>query len=161
MNFRKAFLLLALTATTALSAQETPSWIRRNAISPDGKTIAFSYKGDIWTVPVTGGEAKQLTSNKAYESDPVWAPDGQTLVFTSWREDSRDIYAMPAKGGALKRLTDLPGSEVPLAVAADGTVYFGWRPAGLDDHPSGRGSEALLADHHGRDQHWPRRQAAL
>ncbi len=126
MNFRKAFLLLALTATTALSAQETPSWIRRNAISPDGNTLAFSYKGDIWTVPVAGGEAKQLTSNKAYESDPMWAPDGQTLVFTSWREDSRDIYAMPAKGGALKRLTDLPGSEVPLAVTADGTVYFGW-----------------------------------
>ena len=49
-----------------LSAQETPSWIRRNAISPDGQTLAFSYKGDIWTVPVTGGEARQLTSNKAY-----------------------------------------------------------------------------------------------
>ena len=126
MIVRKALLLLALTATTALSAQETPSWIRRNAISPDGKTLAFSYKGDIWTVPVDGGEARQLTSNKAYESDPMWSPDGQTLVFTSWREDSKDIYCMPAAGGALKRLTDLPGTEVPLAVAPDGTVYFGW-----------------------------------
>ena len=126
MNIRKALLLLALTATTVLSAQETPSWIRRNAISPDGKTLAFSYKGDIWTVPATGGEARQLTSNKAYESDPVWAPDGSVIVFTSWREDSKDLYSMPAAGGPLKRLTDLPGTELPLAVAADGTVYFSW-----------------------------------
>ena len=126
MNIRKALLLLALTATTVLSAQETPSWIRRNAISPDGKTLAFSYKGDIWTVPATGGEARQLTSNKAYESDPVWTPDGSVIVFTSWREDSKDLYSVPAAGGPLKRLTDLPGTELPLAVAADGTVYFSW-----------------------------------
>ena len=126
MNIRKALLLLALMATTVLSAQETPSWIRRNAISPDGKTLVFSYKGDIWTVPATGGEARQLTSNKAYESDPVWTPDGSVIVFTSWREDSKDLYSVPAAGGALKRLTDLPGTELPLAVAADGTVYFSW-----------------------------------
>ena len=61
-----ACLGLALTA----QAQEIPTWIRRNAISPDGKMLAFSYKGDIFTVPTAGGEARQITSNRAYESDP-------------------------------------------------------------------------------------------
>jgi len=137
--------LLGLAALSA-SAQETPTWIRRNAISPDGKTIAFSYKGDIWTVAATGGQARQMTSNKAYESDPVWAPDGKTLVFTSWREDSKDIYSVPAEGGALKRLTDLPGNEIPLAVGADGTVWFSWN--------NGCFSLGAWADYPGDPQLW-------
>ena len=146
MNLRNTLLLIALTATTALGAQETPTWIRRNAISPDGRTLAFSYKGDIWTVPVNGGEARQLTSNRAYESDPLWSRDGRTLVFTSWREDSRDLYAIPAEGGVLTRLTDLPGSETPLAVAADGTVWFSWYNG---EHKSGS-----YADFPGDQQVW-------
>ena len=134
-----ALLLLAL-AVTGLSAQETPSWIRKNAISPDGKTLAFSYKGDIYTVPVTGGEARQLTSHRAYESDPVWSRDGKQIVFTSWREDSKDIYVTAVGGGVPRRLTDLPGNEVPLAVDEDGTVYFTWynadmATAGFDGYP--------------------------
>jgi len=124
----KKFLLTlaAGLAITCAMAQETPSWIRKNAISPDGKTLAFSYKGDIFTVPVQGGEAKQLTSNRAYESDPVWTADGSKIVFTSTREGSKDIYVSPKDGGVPKRLTTLPGNEIPLAVAQDGTIYFTW-----------------------------------
>ena len=85
-----AFACLALAI--AAQAQETPTWIRRNAISPDGKTLAFSYKGDIFTVPTAGGEARQITSNRAYETDPFWTADGQKLVFSSWREGSKDLY---------------------------------------------------------------------
>ena len=143
-TFAAAALILIGAAT--LSAQETPSWIRRNAISPDGKTLAFSYKGDIWTVPVAGGQARQMTSNKAYESDPVWSKDGRTLVFTSWREDSKDIYAVPAEGGAITRLTDLPGNEVPLAIDAAGTVYFSWN--------NGTYSRGAWSDYPGDPQLW-------
>ena len=45
---------IALASTTA-SAQENPLWMRYPAISPDGQTIVFSYKGDLYTVPTTGG----------------------------------------------------------------------------------------------------------
>ena len=63
----KVFACIAAFSLTALaSAQENPTWIRRNAISPDGSTIAFSYKGDIYTVPVRGGQAHQVTTNAAY-----------------------------------------------------------------------------------------------
>ena len=114
-----------------LSGQETASWLRKSAISPDGKTVAFSYKGDIFTVPVSGGQAVQLTSHRAYESDPVWTPDGSRIVFTSYREDSRDVYVIPQKGGYPQRLTDLPGNEIPLAVLLDGKVLFTWYNADI------------------------------
>ena len=127
-------LLLTLAASLLFlgtQAQEVPSWIRKNAISPDGKTLAFSYKGDIFTVPAKGGEARQLTSHRAYESDPIWTADGSGLVFTSWREGSKDLYYSPREGGLPKRLTTLPGNETPLAVTADGQVYFTWADSNL------------------------------
>ncbi len=136
--------IAAVAALLAVSyvaiAQETPSWIRKNAISPDGKTVAFSYKGDIFTVASTGGQARQITSHNAYESDPLWSPDGKTLIFTSTREGSKDIWAFFTESGAIKRLTDFPGNEQPLAVATDGTVYFSWngsdmQSAGFDGFP--------------------------
>ena len=48
----------------AAQAQDNPLWMRHPAISPDGKTIAFSYQGDIFTVPSNGGTAKQITALK-------------------------------------------------------------------------------------------------
>ena len=125
--------VVVLMATVAASAQENPSWIRRNAISPDGSTIAFSYKGDIYTVPVSGGEALQVTSNQAYESEPMWTPDGQSIVFSSYREGSKDIFFTSPKGGTPTRLTTMPGNETPLAVSAAGEVLFSWNYGALYD----------------------------
>ena len=51
---------------SGLSAQENPLWMRYPAISPDGKTIAFCYKGDIFLVSSEGGRATQLTTHPAY-----------------------------------------------------------------------------------------------
>lgn len=117
----------ALLITAGLvSAQENASWLRQNEISPDGKTLAFSYKGDIYTVSSDGGTARQLTSNTAYDSEPKWTPDGNAIVFTSWREDSKDIYSIPKEGGLPKRLTSLPGNETPLVILPDGRIWFTW-----------------------------------
>ena len=126
MSSKTILLSAAALLVTCAAAAMTPSWIRHNSISPDGKTLAFSYKGDIWTVPSTGGEATQITSNQAYDSEPLWTRDSQNIIFTSHREGSKDIYLTSISGGVPKRLTALPGNETPLAVLEDGSILFSW-----------------------------------
>ena len=116
--------IAAALVCAAMFAQDNPLWLRKSAISPDGSTIAFSYQGDIFTVPSAGGEAKQITANEAYDSDPLWTPDGKQIVFSSVRELSKDIWIVPAEGGKAKRLTTYSGAETPLAVSNDDLVYF-------------------------------------
>ena len=116
--------LAALAATTLASAQTNPLWLRHSAISPDGTLIAFAYKGDIWTVPTTGGEAHQLTTNAAYDSHPVWSPDSRHIAFASTREGSTDVWLMPREGGAPRRLTTNSGTETPVAFADSSHVIF-------------------------------------
>lgn len=84
---------------SGLSAQENPLWMRYPAISPDGKTIAFCYKGDIFLVSSEGGRATQLTTHPAYDSRPVWSPDGKTIAFTSARDEGLNLYTVPVSGG--------------------------------------------------------------
>ena len=111
-------------ATISQTAHNTPLWLRRNAISPDGSQIAFTYKGDIYLVSAEGGKAQQITTNAAYDSTPLWSPDGQSIIFSSYREKSKDIYKVPAIGGAPQRLTYHPGHETPMAVLQDGSILF-------------------------------------
>ena len=108
----------------SVSAQDSPLWLRRNAISPDGSRIAFTYKGDIYLVDSEGGRARQLTTNAAYDSDPLWTEDGENIIFSSYREGSKDIYKVSAEGGVPARLTSHTGNETPMAVMPDGSVIF-------------------------------------
>ncbi len=123
----KRFLLTAAAVTCiagSLAAQDSPLWLRRNDISPDGTSIVFNYKGNIYTVPSSGGQAKQITTNAAYDTDPMWTADGKEIVFASYREKGKDIYKVSAEGGVPVRLTTHPGSETPMAVLADGSILF-------------------------------------
>lgn len=106
--------LIAIGAAYQVHA-ESPKWLRNTAINPDGTTIAFTYKGDIFTVPTAGGKAVQLTSNSAYDTAPVWSPDGKIIAFASNREGSMDIYTVAADGGTPTRITTNSGNETPLA----------------------------------------------
>ncbi len=108
----------------AAQAQDNPLWMRHPAISPNGKTIAFSYQGDIFTVPSSGGTAKQITSNAAFDSYPVWSPDGNHIAFASNREGSIDVWVMDANGGIPKRVTTNSGSEYPLRWKDNYTIMF-------------------------------------
>ncbi|HMA63075.1 MAG TPA: S41 family peptidase [bacterium] len=87
-----------------LGAEEA-SIIRRPAFSPDGKTLAFSWQGDIWTIPEQGGRAIRLTIHEAYETNPVWSPNGESIAFNGNRFGNHDIYTMTAQGSNIKRLT--------------------------------------------------------
>lgn len=122
---KKIFLSAALLAASLASfAQQNPLWMRYPAISPDGSTIVFAYKGDIYSVPSQGGEARQLTTNAAFDSYPTWSPDGKKIAFASNREGSMDVYVINANGGAPTRLTTNSGSELPVAFKDNDHVLF-------------------------------------
>lgn len=89
------------------------------AISPDGGNLSFSYRGDIWVVPASGGRAIALTSNVEMDDRPVWSPDGKWIAFASDREGNWDIYAVPVEGGATVRLTFSSGTEMPSSWVGD------------------------------------------
>ena len=120
---------LALSAAVQLhaaaSADDTPMWMRYPKISPDGSKIAFSYQGDIYYVPVAGGEAVRLTSTDAFESQPVWSNDGKTVAFVSDRLGGLDIYTVSVDGGKATRLTTHSGQETLLTFSPDDQyIYF-------------------------------------
>ena len=117
---------LLLGVSPALAQQEAaPLWMRYPAISPDGKTVAFAFRGHLFTVPSAGGGAVPLTAGPAHDFQPVWSPDGKTIAYASDAYGNFDVYTIPATGGAAKRLTTHSNDEVPTGFAPDGqSVLF-------------------------------------
>ncbi len=87
-------------------------YARYPALSPDGSTIAFTYRGDIWTVPAQGGEATRLTVHEAEDVQPHFSPDGSMILFSSRRHNNYDVYVMPSVGGVPTRLTYNSGTDI-------------------------------------------------
>ena len=67
-------------------------------VSPDGQTIAFDLLGDIYTIPVTGGEATNIASGLPWEIQPRFSPDGSQIAFTSDRAGGDNIWVMDIDG---------------------------------------------------------------
>lgn len=126
LRFALLATLAAPTLPLAAQAPDAVSWMRYPALSPDGGTIVFSYRGDLWRVPAAGGTAVPLTSHPAHDIAPVWTPDGRTVVFASDRYGNYDLFAVPVAGGEPRRLTFHRANETPFAVTPDGRqVLFG------------------------------------
>lgn len=123
MKLSAALLALALAGSASAA---TPLWLRDVKISPNGETIAFTYKGDIYLVDAKGGTARRLTATPAdIESAPIWSPDSKTLAFAGTHHGSADIYAINADGSNLRRLTSYSVAERPEAFSPDGKeIYF-------------------------------------
>lgn len=117
---RRIMSVLAIAAVSVSAMAITPLWLRDVKISPNGKEIAFTYKGDIYKVGADGGKAQRLTTLPSYESNPVWSPDGSKIAFASDRNGGRDIYVMSADGGVSTRLTSNSTAETPEAFTPDG-----------------------------------------
>lgn len=98
---------------------------RSLALSPDGKRLAFSYRGEIWVSPSSGGRAVPVTDNVEMQDSPVWSPDGRWLAFSSNRTGNNNIFVVPVDGGETKQLTWHSGSNVPSDWSPDGkTILF-------------------------------------
>jgi Tol biopolymer transport system component/C-terminal processing protease CtpA/Prc len=124
MKALKTITLCVIFYTNIMYAE--PLWMRYPAISPDGAKIAFSYKGDIYTVPVSGGQARQVSMHLAHDYMPVWSPDSKTIAFASNRFGNFDIYITPVTGGNAVRLTTFSGAESPYTFTPDGKhLVFG------------------------------------
>ena len=120
--------LALLFATLLISsglAEENSDWFRHSAISPDGKTILFSCKGDIYSVAAEGGKATPLTIHNAWEGHPVWSRDGKQIAFASDRHGNLDVFVMPSGGGKATRLTQHSANDIPSDFSSAGdTVLF-------------------------------------
>jgi tricorn protease len=119
--------LLAIGAGAGVSAAPaSPEWLRYPSISPDGKTIVFTYKGDLYRVPAAGGTAAPMTLHEAHDFMPIWSHDGKWVAFASDRFGNFDVFVTAAEGGEVRRLTYHSAAEYPYAFSNDDkSVLFG------------------------------------
>jgi Tol biopolymer transport system component len=80
-------------------------------VSPDGKTIVFELLGDIYTLPIEGGEAKLIDGGMAFDSQPRFSPDGKWIAFISDREGSENVWIMHPDGTDAKQVSRDPNND--------------------------------------------------
>ncbi|HET7437463.1 MAG TPA: PDZ domain-containing protein [Thermoanaerobaculia bacterium] len=120
---RLFFALCALFAAMNVAADDAPTRLLRY---PDlhGDRLLFHYAGDLWSVPVSGGDAYRLTAHDGYEYLPRISPDGRWIAFSAEYEGNMDVYVMPATGGEPARLTWHPLADRVVTWTPDGKVVF-------------------------------------
>ena len=97
-------------------------------VSPDGQTIIFELVGDLYTVPIGGGEAKKLTSGMAFNSQPHYSPDGKKIAFISDRGGSENVWIADPDGTNAKQLSQDDQSEFASPTwSADGNYVIAGR----------------------------------
>ncbi len=94
---------VALMTLCSLAFSEEARLLRFPTIH--GNQIVFTYAGDLYTVPASGGVARKLTNDVGYEMFARFSPDGKWLAFTGQYDGNTEVYTMPAEGGVPKRLT--------------------------------------------------------
>src|SRR6202171_3925936 len=94
-------------------------------VSADGKTRAFELLGEIYTLPIAGGEAKLISGGMAFDSQPKFSPDGKWIAFLSDREGSENVWIMRADGSDAKQVSKDPNAEFASpSWAPDGSYVF-------------------------------------
>ena len=100
------FLLTSL-ATCALSLEPSsePFFLSSPSLSPDGKTVVFSFEGDLWRADVATGTSYRLTAMQGYETNARISPDGKWIAFTGRQFGNADVFLIPMEGGEIRQLT--------------------------------------------------------
>ncbi len=125
-----------------------------HGISRDGRWFAISA-GQMYVLPSSGGAPRQVTEQRPSYFHG-WSPDGKTLVYCAQRDKNFDLYAIPAAGGAEKRLTTHTGYDDGPDYSPDGKwVYFNsdrsgswdiWRIPAAGAGPDDRKAERITSD---------------
>lgn len=99
-------------------------------ISPDGKWIAYtvtsvdkeknSKDSNIWILPVSGGEARQITRTPASDTRPRWSPDSKSIAFVSAQSGTSQIYVLPLDGATPKQITKVETGAGGVLFSPDG-----------------------------------------
>ena len=82
----------------------TGSWMSVD-VSPDGQTIAFDLLGDIYVLPIEGGEAQAINNGHSWSVQPRFSPDGSEIAFTSDAGGGDNIWIMKSDGSNARQLT--------------------------------------------------------
>ena len=101
---KKYGFLILLAASSILSTNAQEARLLRFPHT-NGKEVVFTYAGDLYKAPLTGGEAQRLTSHIGFEIFPHFSPDGKSIAFTGQYDGNTEVYLIPAEGGEPKRLT--------------------------------------------------------
>jgi tricorn protease len=112
----------ALAGAAHGQTSEPPRLLQQPAISHG--LIAFTYAGDVWTVPAGGGRASRITTGVGVESAPIFSPDGQTLAFTGDYDGNTDVFTVPVGGGIPHRVTWHPAPDAAVAWSPDGKAII-------------------------------------
>ncbi len=103
---RSSFLLLiACLLHPPAPAAEHLKMLTDPNLSPDGKTLLFAHRGDIWRVPSNGGQAQRITHHPSTEREPRFSPDGKRIAFVSDRTGTRQVFVMKLKDAVPQQLT--------------------------------------------------------
>lgn len=104
---KNPFLIITslLICSFAFGQDQSPYFTFSPTLTPDGQTIIFSYEGDLWKMPVDGGQSVRLTAMQGEESRPAVSPDGKWLAFSGEQFGNTDVFLMPLDGGEIQQLT--------------------------------------------------------
>ncbi len=118
--------LLLIGVTFLAKAQYQPVYFTAfPTIDPAEENIVFVLKGDLWQVPVSGGNAVRLTALEGQETLPRFSPDGKWLAFTSDQFGNDDVFLMERNGGAIRQLTFHDASDQVASWSWDSqSIYF-------------------------------------
>ncbi len=86
------------TAETIEFTTDEVTWMQVD-VSPDGRTILFDLLGDLYTMPIAGGEATRIMGGLSFESQPTWSPDGRAIAFLTDRSGVENLWIADASGG--------------------------------------------------------------
>ena len=91
------------TRTIAFTTEEG-TWLSLD-VAPDGQRLVFELLGDLYTLPLTGGQATRITSGPAFDSQPRFSPDGKWIAFLTDRDGADNLWIAKADGSEPKKLS--------------------------------------------------------